>query len=250
MRRQETLAVALTIMMAIWAACPSWAASHKQAQTAYANAGHSKNPVASNPSRGTDQDSNGFLKRRPRYRVEPGDVLALEFPFTPELNQTVTIQPDGYISLSGVGDYYAKGKTTKDLSAGIETAYGKILKQPVVTVDLKNFQEPYFVVGGQVGHPGKYNLRAPTTVVEALAIAGGLTPASKHSQILLFRRVNASTFEVKKLNVKKMLLKADMNEDVTLRPGDMLYVPQNTISKISRFLPSSAMGMYFSPPKL
>lgn len=194
----------------------------------------------------TASDSSPFLQRRPRYRVAPGDVLALDFPFTPGMDQTVTIQPDGYVTLRDVGDFYAQGKTTAELASGLETSYSKILNAPTITVDLKNFQEPYFVVGGQVGHPGKYELRADTTVIEALAISGGLTPSSKHSRVLLFRRVNASTVEVRKLNVKRMLRKADLSEDVYLRPGDMIYVPKNIISKVQRFLPTSALSMYFS----
>ncbi len=188
-----------------------------------------------------------FQQRRPRYQVEPGDVLDLNFPFTPEMNQTVTIQPDGYITLRGVGDVYVQGKTTPELQETFQKSYANILHDPVVSVDLKDFQKPYFVAGGQVGKPGKYDLRADTTVSEAVEIAGGFTESSKHSQVLLFRRVSPNYVEVKKLNVKKMMASGDLAEDVYLRPGDMLFVPRNLVSKVRKYLPTQALSLYFNP---
>lgn len=199
------------------------------------------------PAPGTTSN-DPTLEHRPRYRVAPGDVLGLEFPFTPAMNQTVTIEPDGYVTLRAVGDFYAEGKTTDQLSADLKKAYGQILYQPVINVNLVNFQEPYFIVGGQVAHPGKFSLREDTSVVEALAIAGGLTASSKHSQVLLFRRFRPGQVQVIQLNVKKMLHSHNLTEDVYLEPGDMLYVPKNFISKIAPFLPSTALSTYFGGP--
>jgi polysaccharide biosynthesis/export protein len=185
------------------------------------------------------------LQQRPRYRVEPGDVLDLNFPLSPEFNQTVKVAPDGYVTLKNVGDFLASGKDLPHLTAALKIAYAPILHNPVITAELKDFQKPYFVVGGEVGHPGKFDLRENTSVTEALEIAGGLTQASKHSQVLLFRRVGDGTFvEARKLNVKKMLKSGDLAEDMYLRPGDMLFVPKNTISKIERFIPTSSLGIY------
>ena len=188
-----------------------------------------------------------FQQRRPRYQVEPGDVLDLNFPFTPEMNQTVTIQPDGYITLRGAGDVYVQGKTTPELQETFRKSYASILHDPVITVDLKDFQKPYFIAGGQVAKPGKYDLRADTTVSEAVEIAGGFTDSSKHSQVLLFRRVSPNYVEVKKLNVKKMMASRDLAEDVYLRPGDMLFVPKNLVSKVRKYLPTQALSLYFNP---
>ncbi len=189
-----------------------------------------------------------FAERRPRYRVEPSDVLDLNFPFQPDFNQTVTVQPDGFVTLREVGDLYVQGKTTPELADQLKRAYAHVLHDPVVTVDLKNFQNPYFIVGGEVGHPGKYELRENITATEAIAMAGGLTENSKHSQVILFRRASGNTFESKKLNVKKMLNSANLDEDVYLKPGDMLYVPKNTIGKLRRFLPYETVGSYMNIP--
>jgi polysaccharide export outer membrane protein len=184
--------------------------------------------------------------REPRYEVCPGDVLELAFSFSPEFNQTVTVQPDGYIVLREIGQAYVQGKTVAEIRNLAISAYGQILRQPVVTVVLKEFEKPHFIVGGQVAKPGKYELRADTTALEAIAIAGGFTSAAKHSQVLLFRRVSQDWFEVKNLDIKK-LQKGNALEDVHLRPGDMLVVPQNVISKIKQYLPTTAVGAYLSP---
>jgi len=186
-------------------------------------------------------------RRNPRYQLCKGDVFDLDFPFTPEFNQTVTVQPDGYVSLRGLGDLHVEGETIPELTEALRQSYAKILHEPVITVALKDFDKPYFIVSGEVGHPGKFDLRGDTTVTEAVAIAGGFNENSKHSQVLLFRRVSNDWAEVKKLNVKQMLQAANLSEDVHLRPGDMLFVPKNAVSKIKRFIPAPGLGMYFNP---
>ena len=75
---------------------------------------------------------------------------------------------------------------------------------------LKEFERPYFIVGGEVGKPGKYELRSDTTVAEAVQIAGGLTQQAKHSQVVLFRRVNDDLVETRLLNLKKMLKESSL----------------------------------------
>jgi polysaccharide export outer membrane protein len=116
-----------------------------------------------------------------------------------------------------------------------------------VAVALKDFEKPYFIVGGEVGKPGKYDLRSDTTVAEAVQIAGGFTQQSKHSQVVLFRRVNDDLVETRLLNLKEMLNGRSLKEDAHLRPGDLIFVPQNTISKIARFLTKPSVSMYMNP---
>ena len=191
--------------------------------------------------------SPGFQERYPRYQLLPGDTMDLVFEFSPEFNQTVTIQPDGYISLRGVGDIHVSSETLPELVTALENAYSKILNKPAISVLMKDFEKPYFIVNGQVGHPGKYTLHGEMTVTEALAQAGGLTEKAKHSQVVLFRRVSSQWTEAKLLNVKEMLNNRNLSEDFVLRPGDMIYVPQNTYSKIERYLPTTSVNTYMAP---
>jgi len=188
-----------------------------------------------------------FNERYPRYKVRAGDQFDVVFDLSPEFNQTVTVQPDGFVAMRGVGDLHVADENVPELTTTLRKAYAKILNDPMISVVLKDFEKPYFVADGQVGKPGKYDLRGSTTLVEAIAIAGGFTDQSKHSQVLLFRRVDDQWMEAKIIDVKKMEKSGNLKEDPFLHPGDMLFVPKNTFSKISHFIPSYNMGTYFKP---
>jgi polysaccharide biosynthesis/export protein len=193
----------------------------------------------------TDSSRPALERRGTRYQLCASDVVSITFPLTPEFNQTVNIQPDGFASLSGAGDVRLEGLTTEQSVTAIRAAYAKILHDPIVTVELKDFNKPYFTVSGQVHKAGKFDLRGYTSATEAIAIAGGFNESAKHSQVLLFRRKNDDWYEVKPLDLKRILQGHDVSEDPEVHPGDMLFVPQNFISKIKKFIPSSGMGAYY-----
>ena len=186
-------------------------------------------------------------RRNPRYQLCRGDVMQLNFTLTPEFDQAVTVQPDGFITLLGVGDLHVEGQTIPDVTQAIRAAYATKLHDPILTVRLMDFEKPYFIAGGEVGHPGKFELRGDTTLTQAVAIAGGFTENSKHSQVFLFRRVSNDWVETKRFDLKKMLKSGNLREDAHLRPGDMLYVPKNTFSKMKRFIPVATLGTYVNP---
>jgi polysaccharide biosynthesis/export protein len=185
--------------------------------------------------------------RHPLYRLHTSDVLEIKFTFSPEFDQSATVLPDGFLSLKTGGAIFAEGLTISELRDLVRDAYTPTLRDPEVSVMLKDFERPFFVAGGQVGHPGKYELRSPTTVAEAVAIAGGFTEQSKHSQVVVFRKINDGVVEAHVLNVKSMLASRNLEEDLQLQPGDMLFVPQNRISKIRKFLPVSSLSTFFTP---
>jgi polysaccharide biosynthesis/export protein len=184
--------------------------------------------------------------RRPLYRLNHSDVLALSFTLSPEFDQTLTIQPDGYVALKDAGAVLAQGLTLEEFRLAVELAYKGYLHDPQVAVALKEFEHPYFVAGGEVGRPGKYELRADTNILEAVQMAGGFTHEARHSQVLLFRHVDGDLIEARVFNLKKMLKEKNLSEAFALRPGDLLFVPQNSISKIERFLSKPSLSMYVS----
>jgi polysaccharide export outer membrane protein len=189
-----------------------------------------------------------FQSRVSRYKIAPGDSFDLNFELSPEFNQTgVSVQPDGFVTLRSIGDIKVQGQTVPELTQTLRAAYSKILNDPIISVVLKDFEKPYFVADGQVGKPGKYDLRGEVTLTQAIAIAGGFTDASKHSQVLLFRRVSDQWMEAKVIDVKKMEKSGSLKEDPMLHPGDMLFVPKNTMSKVDKFFPSASMGTFFRP---
>jgi polysaccharide export outer membrane protein len=202
------------------------------------------NAVADTSTSAPSASTTKFGERYPRYKIGSGDSFDVNFELSPEFNQTVTVQPDGFITLRGVGDVNVAGQTVPELTQTLKTAYAKILNDPQIVVMLKDFEKPYFIADGQVGRPGKYDLRGDVTVTEAVAMAGGFTESSKHSQVLLFRRVSDDWVEAKVINVKKMLKDGNLHEDLHLHPGDMIVVPKNTLSKIQRYIPTGSMGAF------
>jgi len=187
-------------------------------------------------------------QRNPRYQLGKSDSIEVDFAFAPELNQTLAVQPDGYVTLKQVGSIHVEGLTVPELTETVKKAYAKILHDPVVAISLKDFERPYFIASGQVSKPGKYDLRGPLTVTEAVAIAGGFNDNAKHSQVVLFHPTPNGVFETKLLNVKQLLASRNLHKDIYLQPGDLVYVPQSTISKIRKFMPNTAVGAYYNTP--
>lgn len=205
----------------------------------------SQNAAATQP---VSVNSPSLHQRYPRYTLRAGDSFVLNFQFSPEFDQTLEVQPDGFVSLKEVGDAHVSGLTLPEVQQLVEKKYSDILKAPVISITPKDLEKSYFIAMGQVVRPGKYELRGPITVTEAIAIAGGLAPdRGKDSEVVLFRREGNAMGPGKVINVKKLLKHRDLREDVYLHPGDLVYVPQNTWSKIHQMIPTPGVGMSVYP---
>jgi polysaccharide export outer membrane protein len=187
-------------------------------------------------------------QHHPRYVLQREDVLLLTFPLSPELNQTDTIQPDGYINLQNAGSLYAQGMTVPELVLAVKKAYDGILHNPIIDVDLTDFQKPFFTVSGQVGKPGQYELRADITVAEALAVAGGMTMMTAKTQVFLFHRTSQDWFKVTKVNLRDILRGKNVTEDAMIQPGDMIYVPEKFIAHFRKYVPYSLTASSYLAP--
>jgi polysaccharide biosynthesis/export protein len=182
-----------------------------------------------------------------RYRLQPGDVLEVQYRYSPEFNQTVTVQPDGYVSMEIGGDLKVAGLTVEQARQTILREAGKRLQDPVATIVLKEFQRPYFVVSGEVAQPGKIEMRERVTAIQAIMLAGGMKETARSSQVIVFRKINSDTAEVKLLNLKSIRRTSDLENDLTLQPGDMVYVPRDKISKIERFMRLASVAAFMAP---
>lgn len=188
-----------------------------------------------------------FGERDPRYRLQPTDSIEIHYRYTPEFNQVVSIQPDGFASLELVGDLKLQGLTLDQAKAAILDKASQRLKDPEITLVLKEFEKPYFIVGGEVTTPGRFEMRGSVNALQAIAMAGGFKSASaKHSQVILYRRVGPDLAKTELID-----LKAAMNPSakaaeslIDIRPGDMLIVPQNRVSKIERFVKWASISVY------
>ena len=201
-------------------------------------------------SEGDTGTRNGFSTRNPRYLLRASDKLQIRFTLTPEFDQDVSVQPDGFITLRDAGDIHVAGETLPELRVVLLEKYSQFLHNPVMTVVLTEFESPYFIASGEFEQPGKFELRGTTTVTQAVALAGGFKDTSKRSQLLLFRQASEGWMKVQEINVKEMLDRADLSEDVVLRPGDMLFVPKSRMSKIKDWIPSVSLGAFLNPADL
>lgn len=177
-----------------------------------------------------------FPSRDARYRLQPEDKIEVQYRYTPEYNATVSIQPDGFISLPLAGDVKVAGLTLAAASAAVTEKAGERLASPEVSVILREYVKPYFVVAGEVAHPGRFDLRGTVSVVEGIAQSGGFKESSKYSQVVLLRKTDTDLAQVKLLDLRHLMSPSGIQEDLELRSGDMLIVPKNLISKIEPYL--------------
>jgi polysaccharide export outer membrane protein len=182
-----------------------------------------------------------------RYTLNAGDVLDIQYRYTPEFNQTVIVQPDGFISLQIGGDVKVVGRDLVQVRNLILAQVKTRLESPEITVILKEFQRPFVVVAGEVAQPGRLEMREKMTAVQAVMMAGGFKDSAKSSQILVFRKLNADTAEVRSLNFKTLTRTTDLENDLTLQPGDMILVPRNRLSKLERYVRIASLATFLNP---
>jgi polysaccharide biosynthesis/export protein len=157
-------------------------------------------------------------QRNPRYRINRDDVLSLTFPLSPEFNQPkVMVQPDGYVTLQGAGSIFIQSLTLPEAVEAVKRAYSKTLHEPIVDIDLIDF---------------RYDM----TVTEAVAVAGGFAATAK-TQVYLYRRMATGWQEAKELKLNDILHGKNVTEDAEMHPGDMIFVPEKTITKIRKYIP-------------
>jgi polysaccharide export outer membrane protein len=195
----------------------------------------------------TSAHADEKLHHRPRYTLRAGDVLELQYRYTPELNQTVTVLPDGYVNLNLVGDVRVSDLTVDQARDLIIRKAQAQLNEPELNLVLKAFQQPYVVVAGEVSKPGKIDLRENTTAMQAILLSGGFSPSARSGQVLLFRKINSDTAEIRVLKLTKLRKTADLERDVQLESGDMLLVPRDKIERVSRYIKLLNIGTYFNP---
>lgn len=187
------------------------------------------------------------LHHRPVYTLHIGDVIALNYRLTPEFDQTVTVQPDGYVDLEVVGNVKVAGFTLNQVHDEIVKLASSQLNHPELAITLKQFEQPYVVVAGEVAKPGKIEIHENTTALQAVMLAGGFMPSARDTQVILFRHINADTAEVRRLNLHDIKKDSQLERDIELEPGDMLLVTRNKLEHLSRFMKAANLGVYFNP---
>ncbi|PWS39374.1 sugar ABC transporter substrate-binding protein [Falsiroseomonas bella] len=164
----------------------------------------------------------------PDYVIGPGDSLSVFVFRSPELSMEVPVRPDGRISLPLVEDIEAAGRTPVQLSRQIEERLKQYVREPSVTVIVRGFVGPasrQVRIVGEAAQPRAIAFREGMTVLDALIEAGGLTRYAAGNSARLIRRESTSQ-ETIPLRLNDLLRTGDLSQDLALRPGDTLVIPQ------------------------
>jgi polysaccharide export outer membrane protein len=157
------------------------------------------------------------------YRLQPGDKLRVEVYKDAQLSQSVQIRPDGKITLPLLGDIAAMNMTPIDLRDRIASSLKEYVNNPVVTVIVVEGTAPTAFIVGEVNHPGPITLQGSMTVLQALAMAGGLKDFANSKNIRILRKGPAGSQTIP-FNYKDAM-KGSGSASVFLQPGDTVVVP-------------------------
>ncbi len=170
------------------------------------------------------------------YVLQPGDNLDIKFYYNPELNENITIRPDGRISLQLVDEITAAGLTPAQLTATLTRAYSKQLKKPVVTVILRTFEGQKIYVGGEVKTPMVLNIPGRINALQAIINAGSFNKDAKLSSVIILSRGTDNRPIARKVDLKKALDGEVPEEDYLLKPFDIVYVPKTELARADEFI--------------
>jgi len=170
------------------------------------------------------------------YIIQPGDQLDIKFFYNPELNDSVTVRPDGKISLQLVDEIQAAGRTPAQLDDFLTENYSKELRKPVITVIVKSFASQRVYVGGEVNRQGFVNLAAGMSPLQAVIEAGGLKETGDPGAVLLIRKGPENQPVPVRVDLKGTLDGSGTQSGIQLQPQDVVYVPKTFIAEANKFV--------------
>jgi polysaccharide biosynthesis/export protein len=171
------------------------------------------NPAGGNPRTGA------------AYLIGADDVLAISVWKEPEITRSIPVRSDGKISLPLIGDVQAAGRTPMQLEDDIAARLKDYITNPQVAVIVQQINSQKFNILGQVMKPGSFPLTAGTTVVDAIAIAGGFKDFAKKKGVYLLRQNSAGIEERFNFNYDKFIKEKNTAQNIRLLPNDTIVVP-------------------------
>ncbi len=185
------------------------------------------------------------------YLLRTNDVVEIKYRYTPQFNEAVKVQPDGHATVALVGDVELAGLTLNDAKVLIQRKASEKIREPEIDVSLSNFDKPYFVVAGQVAAPGRFDLSgANTSVVEAIAQAGGFKNSARNTEVIVYHRSGADLTLRYVVDCKRVM--EHPNQEVakmSVQSGDVIVVPQNRLSSVERVIKLANLGVYYPLPQ-
>ena len=159
------------------------------------------------------------------YVIGPDDVLAVNVWKEPEISRTLPVRPDGNISLPLIGDLMASGRTPAQLQTEIRQQLVAYLSNPEVAVLVQEAKSHKFNIVGEVEKPGSYVISGPMTILDAIAVAGGLRDFARQSKIYVLRFSADGSRTRIPFNYKQVIKGNALQADVQLEPRDTIVVP-------------------------
>jgi polysaccharide biosynthesis/export protein len=158
------------------------------------------------------------------YVIGPDDLLSIVFWREKDLSAEVMVRPDGKISIPLLNDVEAAGLTPEQLRERIMTQAQRLVEDANVTVVVRQINSRRVYITGQVGRPGPYPLSGPTTVLQLIAIAGGLLEYADAEEILILRNEKGVSTSLN-FNYKEVIRQKNPKQNIELKPGDTVVVP-------------------------
>jgi polysaccharide biosynthesis/export protein len=174
------------------------------------------------PSTGAGVDSR-IPALASQYTLGAADIIHVNVWKSADLSQTVTVGPDGFVSLPLLGDVHAAGLTANQLAQDLSSRLGSYVVNAQVTVSVVDIRSRQVFVTGQVGKPGAYSLIAPLTVLQLIAQAGGLNTFANRKGIFVLRGTKAEMQRLK-FNYTNAI-RGDVKQNIVLQPGDTVIIP-------------------------
>jgi polysaccharide export outer membrane protein len=182
--------------------------------------------LAQRGSEASDQQSTPAAKHvTDDYIIGPSDVLAIDVWKDTELTRIITVRPDGKISLPLVGELEVSGLTANKVQKLIVQRLAEYISNPQVTVIVQEVKSQSYVIVGKVSKPGSYELGKPTTVLEAIAIAGGFLDFAKVNKVRIIRPRAGGQPETLYFDYKQVIKGKKSEQNVALKNGDTIVVP-------------------------
>lgn len=172
----------------------------------------------------------------PAYTIGAGDTLTIKFYYNPELNEDVLVRPDGKISLQLIGEVTAAGQAPAALAGELTKKYARELAAPNVSVIVRSSGGGQVFVSGEVGKQGAVPLSQGLTLYQAIQQAGGLLTTAHRKQIILIRRQTDGQPAGAAIDIRPIESGEQPEDDVPLRPLDMVFVPRSKIGDVNVFV--------------
>ncbi len=184
----------------------------------------SSNPSASVPATPAAKE-NTSKAHDDSFIIGSNDVLAISVWKQPDLSRSIPVRSDGRISLPLIGEVQAAGRTPMKLEKDIATKLEPFLTEPEVTVIVEQINSDKFNILGRVAKPGAYSMTDSTTVLDAIALAGGFRDFAKQKNVYVLRQNPDGTQTKLPFNYREVIQGKNTDQNIKLQRHDTIVVP-------------------------